>query len=559
MLTKITIRNFKKFGESEIPLGNGFVFVGPNNSRKTTALQALTLWRAGLDAWNKKGASGRRKYGVTINRKDLAFLPTTHANDLWRNRKVGGHERIRIDLIVEGNDNGKSWKCGLEFEYSGPETFYCRPLREDKTGKKRMEIPEQANNVHIVLLPPMSGLMDTEPSIEPGRINVLLGQGRTAEVLRNVCYRVFQQEGENWNKLKKNMNEFFRVELEDPVFNKATGDITCRYKQAGILLDLQSAGRGMQQIMLLLAFFYYHEKGTVFLMDEPDAHLETLRQQQIYRRLRDIAYEQNSQIIVASHSEKLLDEAGRHDSAVVFLGKSPKILGSGKMEEVKKSLSEIGHNDYYHAELKKWVLYLEGAYDLDILIAFANRLNHPAVSVLDSDTLFYHLIGTDHGKAKYGHFSALNLAVPELVGIMITDHKPTNDQQPKGLKHIAWERREIENYLCTPATLIGYAGKGELDMFAKKRRETMEEEIEETERSLKKVNEKSMFAPESKASERMEALFKNYADTEKTLLLTKKDFHQLVGFISDEDINPEIIEKLDAICETAPSAKTEDD
>ncbi|HVA23197.1 MAG TPA: AAA family ATPase, partial [Chloroflexota bacterium] len=47
MLTKITIRNFKRFDDVEIELGSPVVFIGPNNSGKTSALQALALWDVG--------------------------------------------------------------------------------------------------------------------------------------------------------------------------------------------------------------------------------------------------------------------------------------------------------------------------------------------------------------------------------------------------------------------------------------------------------------------------------------------------------------------------------
>ena len=58
MLTGLTIRNFKKLGDVRIELGQNFVFIGPNNSGKSTALQALTLWNAGLKRWNEKRAGG---------------------------------------------------------------------------------------------------------------------------------------------------------------------------------------------------------------------------------------------------------------------------------------------------------------------------------------------------------------------------------------------------------------------------------------------------------------------------------------------------------------------
>ncbi len=78
MLTKLTIRNFKRFGEVEIELGSPVVFIGPNNSEKTSAMQALALWDIGLKRWNEK-RSGKstpeKRPGVTVNRRDLVAIP----------------------------------------------------------------------------------------------------------------------------------------------------------------------------------------------------------------------------------------------------------------------------------------------------------------------------------------------------------------------------------------------------------------------------------------------------------------------------------------------------
>ena len=53
------------------------------------------------------------------------------------------------------------------------------------------------------------------------------------------------------------------------------------YREQQVRLDLSSAGRGLQQTLLLLAYMYSNP-GAVLLLDEPDAHLEILRQRQIY-------------------------------------------------------------------------------------------------------------------------------------------------------------------------------------------------------------------------------------------------------------------------------------
>ena len=43
MLTRLRIKNFKRFPDADIELGQAVVFIGQNNSGKTTALQALAL------------------------------------------------------------------------------------------------------------------------------------------------------------------------------------------------------------------------------------------------------------------------------------------------------------------------------------------------------------------------------------------------------------------------------------------------------------------------------------------------------------------------------------
>ncbi|MFH1941783.1 MAG: AAA family ATPase, partial [bacterium] len=197
MLTKIIVKNFKRFGNVEIELGNPVVLIGPNNSGKTSALQALAFWEIGLKRWNEKRKEKKtpeRRPGVTINRRDLVSVPVPNANLLWHDlhvrnvRQIDGKidtKNVYIDIIVEGVSQDKFWRCGLEFYYANEESFYCRPLRlsEDKK-PERMLIPEEADNIRIALLPPMSGLATNEIRLDPGTINMRVGEGRTAEVLR---------------------------------------------------------------------------------------------------------------------------------------------------------------------------------------------------------------------------------------------------------------------------------------------------------------------------------------------------------------------------------------
>ena len=53
MLTRLRIKNFKRFPDADIELGQAVVFIGQNNSGKTTALQSLALWDVGLRKWDE--------------------------------------------------------------------------------------------------------------------------------------------------------------------------------------------------------------------------------------------------------------------------------------------------------------------------------------------------------------------------------------------------------------------------------------------------------------------------------------------------------------------------
>ena len=73
MLTRLRLRNFKRFEDVDIELGRAVILVGPNNSGKTTALQALALWDIGVRRWNEKRkgeTSPSKRPGVAINRRD---------------------------------------------------------------------------------------------------------------------------------------------------------------------------------------------------------------------------------------------------------------------------------------------------------------------------------------------------------------------------------------------------------------------------------------------------------------------------------------------------------
>lgn len=576
MLTRLIIRNFKRFGEVEVELGSPVVFIGPNNSGKTSAMQALALWDIGVKRWNEK-RSGRstpeKRPGVTVNRRDLVAIPVPDANLLWRDlhvrdvRRVDGRPRtsnIRIDLIVEGVSDDRCWTCGLEFDYANEESFYCRPLRvSDGSAPDRMPIPEQAGHARIAFLPPMSGLAATETRLDSGAVNVRIGEGRTAEVLRNLCLEVHNQALSQWDLLVAQIRRLFGVQLDRPRYVAARGEIVMTYSERGIRLDLSSAGRGLQQTLLLLAYMHANP-GAVLLLDEPDAHLEILRQRQIYALLTEVARDSGSQIIAASHSEVLLNQAAGRDMVVAFVGKPHRIDDRGS--QILKSLRDISFDHYYQAEQAGWVLYVEGSTDLSILQAFARRLGHDrGAKALERP--FVQVVG-NQPSAVQSHFHGLKEALPELRGVALFDRLEPG--QPPDLAPVEcqmWKRREIENYLCSRATLEAFAAAsaaqaapGPLftEAEAAGRLVAMRNAIVEVETALATLGKGSPWGADIKASDEfLTPLFKSYfAKLELPNLMAKKSFYELANYVPDSEIDPEIRAKLDAIAHVAEGVPT---
>ncbi|MEA2601967.1 MAG: hypothetical protein QOF89_2959 [Acidobacteriota bacterium] len=324
---------------------------------------------------------------------------------------------------------------------------------------------------------------------------------------------------------------------------------------AGIRLDIAASGRGLQQTLLILAHLTLNPR-SVLLIDEPDAHLEILRQRQIYQVLSDAAHESGSQVVLASHSEVILNEAADRDVVVALVGRPHRIDDRGS--QVLKSLKEIGFDQYYQAEQTGWVLYLEGSTDLAILRAFAEVLDHPGRMALDRP--FVHYVENQPRKAQ-DHFYGLREARRDLQGFALFDRLQQPFEPRPHLEQREWTRREIENYLCSRETLLAWAqAAGELNgggpIFSLSWRRQMEDSIAQVENALTVLG-RSPWSPDTKVSDEfLGPLFEHFF---KALglpnLMRKTDYHALARYVPAETLDPEVGQVLDRILEVCRRAR----
>ena len=213
----IEIENFKRFGDKQrIELDHPTVLIGPNNCGKTSAIQALALWSQAVRTWfdARKDSSAREKTSTSINRLNIVAVPVQRTRFFWHNAQVrSGNKDIPLIVSVGLEYKGAIVALPMRFRNQGDELVYCTP---DPNVVGDMDLLRFAATLRVELLYPMSGLETEEPLLQPGRIDVLLGQGQTAQVLRNLCLMVARQSTDDWARITEWMKRLFNVQLTQP-------------------------------------------------------------------------------------------------------------------------------------------------------------------------------------------------------------------------------------------------------------------------------------------------------------------------------------------------------
>lgn len=149
----------------------------------------------------------------------------------------------------------------------------------------------------------------------------------------------------DWQPAKRS-----EVDLDTPQ-ETVRGGVALHYRQPGVkeALDVSSAGRGFLQMLLVFAYLFSHRR-SVLLVDEPDAHLEILRQKQVYVLLRDIASENGCQVVIVTHSEVILDEALDKNLSLLLEGQADDLA---RKQEIHNCLRFFGAAHYVKARERR--------------------------------------------------------------------------------------------------------------------------------------------------------------------------------------------------------------
>lgn len=542
MIEAVRIRRFKRFGDIEFRFPGSVVLAGPNDCGKTTVLQAIAAFALALRTWRYLNDFNPRRGFVKapLTRPGFTPVPLQSFHQLWQDRQYAGI----MEVEVRHRDG---WTVAMEFHPDTTEQIFVRPRRGADSDLLR------TLDFDTVFVPAMTGVETNERFLQSVAVEQILGTGNPGQVLRNLLVETHRDDAA-WKALQDTIGRLFGYRLLPP--NPGAAFVFAEYEPVGggARLDLSTGGSGFRQVVMLLALLGARQH-TVALLDEPEAHLDVILQDAVWRELRLAALRSGSQLIAATHSEVLINAVDPRELCLLL--DTPRMAeGPGERSRLAASLGVLSNLDLAQVAAARGALYVEDYTDRALLLAWAAVLEHPAERLLERELLWKPMVfqsreGAPGIQAK-SHFDALRLVRPDLPGLQLLDGdaRPEIPETPipgSGMQRLRWRRYEIESYLFHPEALARFV---ELEVGA-----------EAAGPAVEALRDKWLDAlpPALSRNPHFDDPLVTTTKARTNLLppllaaaglhdLPHQRYHEIAALMRPEEIHPEVIEKLDALC-----------
>ena len=452
LIKHIHVENFKRWDTLDADLKAIDCLVGPNNSGKTSLLQALALFDFCVHHCLSARNGGLETKSRSIAPEEFYVIPCANPTDLWTDRKpqaAGKHRIISIKATFD-NDFEATAKVDLNYNRFGV-SLSCSDESEDALRRLR--------DVHISYLPVFSTFLTEEERKTPAVIEDALARGRANSVIRNLLLNLKEA---NRQKLLEEVLQRLFPDLQDIsiTFDEANDRyISFTYHEQGRPkeFDVFMAGSGFQQFVYLFGFVHLRQP-TVILLDEPDVHLHGTLQHGLLSELKRLV-ETGKQVLIATHSRELIGRISPQNILSVDNGRATRLSVAFDVYDVLDKMGSLDPTQLPMIQAWRRVLVVENRTDWELLSVFCEKCVPPGVwSEVKRRVAVCYACGNPwkQDMARLRTQLQQMIAVQgQALEVFVVADRDYHPDAPSLLRHLpqehiqwhVWNRTEIENYL----------------------------------------------------------------------------------------------------------------
>ncbi|MBC7407178.1 MAG: AAA family ATPase [Arcicella sp.] len=342
MLQKVSIQNFKSLKDVTLELQKVNLLIGPNNSGKSNFLKALELWGKYISF-----QSEQNRFVKTINdleelsfkkKKDNLKFEVLFDNELLGcniSSSVDGYSGVDYKILF----NGKTYPASISSHDLNQHTLESSIFNQDASKSIRNLKKEVFEDIKIYKINPQSFINAQPISGIPNRFLLEDGSNMVAflDFLKDEhknLYRNLEQD------LSKCIPEFIDINLKtvtSPDNDKRS------YKKWGLGNEIDkywsdTLSEGILYFLALLCIVHQPNPPKLLLLEEPEKGIHPRRIKEIIDFIFQLTEDKDIQVIMTTHSERVLDEFEDIPEAVFIFDKDE--VGATQVKNLLRDIIE---------------------------------------------------------------------------------------------------------------------------------------------------------------------------------------------------------------------------
>lgn len=300
-IQKVSVKRFKNIRQVSFKTDKINVFVGSNNSGKSTLAQILHFGVSILQAieLNNKWGKKERK-AVSFSPSQLLYSPCVDLYSLGYGGRLTENKNEAIELSIN-LENGEKIDITIQKGRNGNILVSVNNVPEAKK-------LSQIDKPYTIYSPGLAGIARNERLISKGVLLRTIARGDANLVLRNILYRLsISKNKTDWENFLEDMRIIFPNINLTVKFNEATDENILVFSDTGSgNVPIELAGTGVLQSIQILSYVHYFHP-SIIILDEPDSHLHPNNQRLLCRLLQSVSEDREIQLFLTTHSRHVID------------------------------------------------------------------------------------------------------------------------------------------------------------------------------------------------------------------------------------------------------------